>query len=131
MNETTNVLTLPARRRDDPTDTHRSTPAFAVPVPPPLPFDGHDEPFADSLLAQARANRLHAANVALARNEQARLQANQLQKNQLNEAYRAGHDIGLGHGFTRGWYWGLGIGAIAGGSAVALLIKAGQWASKL
>lgn len=128
MNDMTNVLTLPARRRDDSGDTARSTPAYAVPVP--LPFE-NDEPFADSLLAQARTRRMHAANVALAKHAEQRMAAEQLRKNQLNEAYRSGHDIGLGHGFTRGWYWGLAVGTGIGGSVVAIALKAGVFVARL
>lgn len=132
-NSPTNVLTLPARRRDDAAEagaTHRSTPAFATPVPPPLPFDG-DEPFADALLAESRARRRHAANVALARNTQARLEAEQLRNNQINDAYDAGYDMALGHGFNRGWQWGLAFGFMIGGTVTYLCIKAGQWAGQL
>lgn len=119
------VTHLHTRRRDDApavaSDTLRSTPAFAVPLP--LPFD-NDEPFADALLAQARAKRLHAAKVALAQREEDRLQAEQLRNNQLNEAHRAGYAIGLGHGFTRGWYWGLCFGAVLASAITYLCIKA-------
>ena len=136
MDNTTNALTMPSRRRDDTVinvtagDTHRSTPAFAVAVPPPLPF-GNDEPFAGALLAQARANRMHAANVALAKHAEERLAAEQLRKNQLSEAHRHGQDIGIGQGFTRGWYWGLGFGVLIGCAVMYLCIKAGEWAGRL
>lgn len=121
MNPTTNVHDLPTRRRDDTGDTHRSTPAYAVLVQPPCEYD---EPFADALIAQARQRRLHAANVVLAKRTEERLADEQLRKNQLNEAHRAGHNLGLDLGFTRGWYWGLGFGVVIGGSVVALALKA-------
>lgn len=122
---TTNVHTLPARRRDDAGGTHRSTPAYAVPVPPPLPFYG-DEPFADAMLAQDRAKRAQAAGVALARRTEERMQAEQLQRNQLVQARTEGHNLGLDLGFKRGWYWGLGFGVLMGGTLVYLCAQFGR-----
>lgn len=119
-----NVTTLPTRRRGDsaapPTEpARRSSPAFAS------TSQHFDEPFADALLAQARAERDARANALITRNIENRLRADKLRRRELATARMEGFDKGEERGYRHGWYWGLGIGIAIGGSVVWLCIKAG------
>lgn len=128
MNDTTNVLNMPARRRSDaPAEPERrSSPAFAsVPVLPPSPLD---EPFADAMIAADRANRAKRLAAAAARRMEDALAAQQLRRKELLQARDEGFARGDAHGYREGWYWGLALGLIVGGSMVAIALKAGWWA---
>lgn len=109
MNDTTHPITLPWRDDAAPNgDNLRSIPGCAVPAP--LSFG--DEPFADSLLAQARAERLHASKVAFAKHAEERKPADRRRKSQQNKAHARGMARGRAKVHTRGRYWGLLRGAV-------------------
>jgi hypothetical protein len=128
VNHSTNVLPMPARRRDDAMpltlDTHRSTPAFERPLHPPSPLD---EPFADALISHARKDRQLKIQANLRQRLDQALQTNQLHTAELAAARKRGIAEGRATKFRDAWWAGISIGFLIGGSTIAVAIKAGYW----